>query len=241
MRRPSTAFLAITACIVAACMPRPEAGMPTEPFEINVTPDAGESGAVSLERARDTIREWKHLGRDLSGGITVQLHRGTYTLAEPFTLTAEDSGVEGGPIVYRAVDGEDVTFSGGKAVLGWGPHRGDVLRADVSGLGLSKLPAADTSPIQRFELFYRGERMELARWPNRDSEAPAAGEWAYIADAPGAAPADDEPTKSAPACPVQLGQPGDSPLVDGEAVDPLTPSQWRLARSLVAAYPGRLT
>jgi parallel beta-helix repeat protein len=180
MQTLRTAMFIAVAALLAACTVHPDLAIPPKALEIHVTP-----ATAGLKQARDSIREWKRQGQDLSSGVTVWFHAGTYSLAEPFALTAEDSGTKGGPIVYRAVEGEDVTFSAGKVILGWKPYRGTILRVDVSDLDLDKLPAVARNPIRHFELFYRGVRMELARWPNRDPESPAAGEWAYIADATG--------------------------------------------------------
>ncbi len=139
---------------------------------------------ATLERARDEIRRVREADGLPSGGATVWLHGGVYRFAEPFALAAEDSGTDDAPIAYRAVDGDDVVLSGGKPVDGFEPHEGEIVRADVGDMGLDGLTTESTDPLQPFELFFNGERMDLARWPNRDHDDPRGGKWAYIRSIP---------------------------------------------------------
>jgi len=145
---------------------------------------------ATLERARDEIRQWKHSGRFPAGGVTVYLGGGTYPLDRPFALGPDDSGTEAGPVVWRAVEGQQVHITGGKRIAGWTPFRDGILRADVrarAGVrpqGLDALRGDPTSPILSFELFFDGRRMDLTRWPNHDPSDPHDGTWAYIAGVP---------------------------------------------------------
>ena len=52
-------------------------------------------------------------------GITVELRGGVYELSRPLELTAQDSGSQETPIVYRARKGEIVRLVGGRVVTGW--------------------------------------------------------------------------------------------------------------------------
>ena len=83
----------------------------------NATATDGPFG--TLERARDAIREQKARGPLPVGGVTVELSGGTYELASPLELTAQDSGAENAPITYRAAPGEVVRLLGGRKVTGW--------------------------------------------------------------------------------------------------------------------------
>jgi hypothetical protein len=178
----STAAMALTCLmlVTTSCGLRPGTFMGTS-NEIYVTADAG---SADLTRARATIREWHKSGRNLSDGVTVWLAPGRYHLDETFTLNESDSGLPGAPVVYRAMEGGKVVFTGGVSVNNWQLHEGAILRADVKDLGLNSLPIEGTDPVHGFELFYRGARMELARWPNRDHESRDSGEWAYIGSVP---------------------------------------------------------
>ena len=144
---------------------RPKAGRNDGPF-------------ATLERARDEIRALKQKGGLPAGGVTVQVRAGTYERARPFELTAQDSGTEQAPIVYRAAPGEPVRLLGGKVVTNFQPiadaavlnrldeaARGQVLQANLRALGITDLGEVASSG-KRFELFFQDEPVPLARWPN---------------------------------------------------------------------------
>jgi hypothetical protein len=156
----------------------------------------GEDGPfATLTRARDAIRELRAAGPLPEGGVTVWLHGGDYIASETFTLTAEDGGTREAPVRYSAMPGETVRFIGGRVVSGFAPvtdtavlgrlpeHvRGDVLQLDLRAAGVSDFGelrrhgfgmGAGTAAL---ELFFDGEPMTLARWPNED--------WARIGKVP---------------------------------------------------------
>lgn len=83
---------------------------------------------ATLVRARDAVRELKTTrnGQLPDGGVTVWLYGGRYELAEPFVLDGTDSGQEGRPVVYRAVEGETPVLSGGRIIRGWTKVEGDL-------------------------------------------------------------------------------------------------------------------
>jgi len=62
---------------------------------------------ATLERARDAVRSLKKEKGRLEEGITVYLREGTYTVTGALRLTAEDSGSEKAPVVWRAYPGEN--------------------------------------------------------------------------------------------------------------------------------------
>ena len=71
---------------------------------------------ASLDRARDELRKQKTAKR-LPNGATVYLRGGLYELVKPLALTAEDSGSEQAPILYRAWRKENVRLTGAKEIL----------------------------------------------------------------------------------------------------------------------------
>ena len=129
---------------------------------------------ATLERARDEIRAQKKAGC-LDSGAVVEVRAGAYYLNKPFKLTAEDSGAPAAPVVYRAARKGKATLVGGKIVKGFKPYQGAIMQLDLKPLGLAEKPLT--------QLFFNGERMTLARWPNRDPNDIHGGEWAYIAAA----------------------------------------------------------
>lgn len=139
---------------------------------------------ASFVRAREEIRRLKKKGGLPKGGVVVEIRGGTYQLASPFSLSAEDSGAEGSPIVWRARAGETVEIVGGVQVTNFQPvtdpavlkrldesARGHVVQANLNELGVKSLGMAagpDDENHNRLELFFRDKPMTLARWPNAE-------------------------------------------------------------------------
>jgi len=133
---------------------------------------------ASLEKARDKIREIKKAAGLPDGGVTVSLRGGDYQRRETFKLTAEDSGNEQSPIVYRSKEGETARLIGGQLLTGFKPvtdqavlkrlepaARGKVLRTDLKAQGISDFGSVGGGGL---ELFFGGKRMTVARWPNEE-------------------------------------------------------------------------
>ncbi|NLY00460.1 MAG: hypothetical protein GXY83_30565 [Rhodopirellula sp.] len=130
---------------------------------------------ATLERARDAVRALKKQGLP-EGGVVVTLRGGCYERSGPLELTADDSGTESSPIIYRGAEGEQVVISGGKRITGFkpvsdpavlerleAPARGKILQADLRALGIQDLGDVTGN---RAELYYAGKPMTVARWPN---------------------------------------------------------------------------
>ncbi|MCH7227027.1 NosD domain-containing protein [Haloferula sp. A504] len=100
----------------------PPEDAPATIFHVATTGDDGNPGTktapfATITRARDAIRNLKETGR-FHAPVTVNVHGGTYHLAEPILLRPEDSGTPGQPVTYRAAPGEKVTLSGGVPIEG---------------------------------------------------------------------------------------------------------------------------
>jgi len=106
---------------------------------------------ASLTRARDAIRNYPD-----EESHTVWVAGGNYLLASPFVLTAEDSGTEQNPIVYRAAEGATPTFSGGTAITGW---------KKVGNLWHAALPENLREPLPE-QLIAGNQATTLAREPD---------------------------------------------------------------------------
>ncbi|MBN2294437.1 MAG: right-handed parallel beta-helix repeat-containing protein [Pirellulales bacterium] len=126
---------------------------------------------ATLEHARDKIRAMKKAGPLPAGGVEVVIRGGMYPLAKTLQLDEQDSGTAESPVIYRAADGEKVQVIGGRPITGFTPHRGAILKADVSGQGFKG--------VYFRQLFFDGRRQHLARWPNFDPQNPYGGGWAY--------------------------------------------------------------
>ncbi len=131
---------------------------------------------ATLERARDAIRELKAKGGLPAGGVIVEIRGGVYERSKALELTAQDSGAEGSPIVYRAREGETVHWSGGRRLDGFQPTTDPAIlnrldpaaRGKVGQINLRDLGITDFGDFEsdRLELFFRGKPMTVARWPN---------------------------------------------------------------------------
>ena len=132
---------------------------------------------ATVERARDALRALRAAGK-AAGPATVTLRGGTYALAQTLKLEAQDSGSAEAPVVFRAYQGEKPVLLGGKAITGFVAVEGQILKADLAAQGLKG--------VRFTQLFFGGQRMPLARYPNFDPANPITGGWAYVEkNAPG--------------------------------------------------------
>jgi hypothetical protein len=139
---------------------------------------------ATLERARDEARKQKQ-----GGPVEIAVRGGRYRLTKTFALTAADSGSAKAPVVYKAYRAEKPVFTGGVRVTGFEPvrdpailarlpeeARGKVMQASLKALGVSGIPPLrlgaytgglgfQTHPLA--ELFFDGQPMQMARWPNQ--------------------------------------------------------------------------
>lgn len=138
---------------------------------------------ATLAKARDAVRAAKK-NSALSNGVEVVIAGGRYALEEQLKLEAQDSGVAGGAVVYRAATGAQVSITGSReiAASAFKPVSdanvlkrleaaagSKVLVADLTALGFAKHARPGVvlrMPFNVPELFVDHQRMQLARWPN---------------------------------------------------------------------------
>ncbi|MBT7844168.1 MAG: right-handed parallel beta-helix repeat-containing protein [Lentisphaerae bacterium] len=165
--------------------------LPAVAVEFHVSPsgDDGNLGTAerpfaTITRARDAVR-----AAGSGKGTTVWIHEGRYCLPDSVMFGKLDSGMAGAPVVYRAVDGENVWLSGGiplplsafesvtdAALLA---RMDPSARKNVRRFVLSKELLARVSPewpdtwwyyrraVTRLtEVFAGDQRLPMARWPN---------------------------------------------------------------------------
>ena len=154
-----------------------------DPLGNDAGPGSAEKPFATLERARDAVRAAK-AKRPLTSGAEVVLHTGRYTPRAKLAFTAEDSGLAGAPVLYTAAPGAEVSINGVR-VLPTAAFKAlddaalrarlepaaqsQVVCADLNALGVPRSPPPRDSfrmpfPVQ--ELFFNGQRMMLACWPN---------------------------------------------------------------------------
>ncbi len=122
-------------------------------------PRDGTGPFLTLQRARDEIRKLKRETGLPKGGVVVEIRGGVYELASPLVLTADDSGTECAPIVYRGRKGDEVRLIGGRIVTAWRPvsdpavlarldasARSKVVQANLKALGVTDL--GEVNPVR---------------------------------------------------------------------------------------------
>ena len=97
---------------------------------------------------------------------------GTYHLAEPFVLTAEDSGTPQQPIRYTAYPGHHPVLSGGKVIDNWKPLGQNRPNASARGEGGHAGSSGSCSSA--------GSVSRGPRWPNPIPADPLYSGWAFI-------------------------------------------------------------
>jgi hypothetical protein len=123
-----------------------------------VSPSVGMNGNGSKEQPFRGIREAQMAVRTMiasgmTGGITVIVGGGTYTIDEALRFGCGDSDAENCPVIYRNAEGEIPELVGGMFLTEWEPY-GD-------GIWKAKVPQG-----VRFQTLYAdGERVAKARMP----------------------------------------------------------------------------
>lgn len=150
----------------------------------DANPGTSEQPFATLAKAQRAIRALKVIGLP-AGGVKVTIKAGEYKVTESLALTAEDSGTEQSPIVYRAETKDSVVFYGGTRIDGFTPvtdteilarlpaeSRGKVFQCNLKEQGISdygelKIRGFSQPPsLPTLELYFNGKPMTLARWPN---------------------------------------------------------------------------
>jgi hypothetical protein len=142
---------------------------------------------ATLERAQATVRELKSSSGLPADGVAVTIRGGIYERSATLTLTSQDSGEPGKPIVYRASSGEQVRLVGGRvldpawfaevtsASTVWprvdAAARGKLVQVDLGAHGITDYGALSGRGFYRLhpaglELFFNGMPMTLGRWPD---------------------------------------------------------------------------
>lgn len=183
------AFLALLAASVVT-----KADLHVSPAGNDANPGTAEDPLGSLEAAREAVRRLKAGEGQPTGVLTIWLHAGDHFRDRAFALTERDSGTADSPVLWRAMPGETVRLTGGRALSGFEPvsdaetlkrlpeaARSQVLRCDLRALGIEDFGEMKSRGFGRptttahCELFFDGKPMTLARWPNEGGFVEIAG------------------------------------------------------------------
>lgn len=169
-------------------LPEPGLTLFVAPGGSDSHPGSAAQPFATLERARDEVRALRQKATLPPGGVQILVRGGDYRVAQTFQLTAADSGTPGAPVVYTAPEGETPHFSGGVRVTEFKPvtesallsrlpeeARNQVMQCDLRSLGIQDYGTftpggygsgrgSHTHPA--LEVFWNGEPLTLARWPN---------------------------------------------------------------------------
>lgn len=180
------AILLILALVAAALPASSAPAFHVAPGGNDGGPGSARRPFATLERARKAVRALPK--RD---GARVMLHAGAYERTDTFELTEADGGTPGRPVVWEAAPSAEVRLLGGRVAPAslFRPAsdaaivdrldpaaRGHVLVAGFDALGLKgaePFPTTYHGAPPGPELFFNGERLRLACWPNKG--------WAHIA------------------------------------------------------------
>jgi hypothetical protein len=154
----------------------------------NRNPGSVDSPLASLEAARDLARKIKTNKSNFSDTTKVIIHGGLYEINSSLILDEQDGGSDEAPVIWIAAAGEDVRISGGRRLSAkeFTPVKnkqilkrllanahGKVLEIDLHALGIRNFGkhiqyghglSVVASPM---ELFFKGEPMILAQYPNK--------------------------------------------------------------------------
>ncbi|MCD6497797.1 MAG: cadherin-like domain-containing protein [Deltaproteobacteria bacterium] len=172
----------------------------------DTNPGTADEPFATLNGAQAAIRAIKTASGLPDGGITVWIREGIYDRTETFHLTSEDSGDASAPITYRSVPDETVRIIGALRLdpadfvevtndsipdvwsrIDEAAH-GHVMQVDLSAYTTDYGTLTDrgfggwSGDVAALELFFDGEPMQLARWPDADDASPFARVDSAISD-----------------------------------------------------------
>jgi len=126
--------------------------------DLYVAPDGDDANDGSLERPLRSVEAARSLLRpkldEMDSDLVVMIREGTWYLERTLTFGPQDSGQNGFRVIYRDYPGESPKFVGGREVVGWEHHSGDVWKAPVEAGSSSE------------QLFADDVRQTKARHPN---------------------------------------------------------------------------
>jgi len=139
---------------------------------------------LSLKKARDRAREIR--ANEKETDVTIYLRSGYYPLSETLIFKKEDSGSKNMPLIIKTYEQEKAHIIGGREIKGFKAvnknspaykripqnSRKNVLQIDLKKLGITDYGQLSARGFGRkiqpsgLQLYFAGQPMTLARWPN---------------------------------------------------------------------------
>jgi parallel beta-helix repeat protein len=127
---------------------------------------------ASLQHARDIVR------KSLAAGLhpSVRIRQGIYRVDSTLCLDPKDSGSQERPVIWGAYADETVRFMGGVTIGSFQPIRDARISGRLPGPARASVLVTDLhrqqitdfgTPPNRMNVFFRGARMPVARFPNQ--------------------------------------------------------------------------
>jgi hypothetical protein len=139
----------------------------------------------TFEKVRNTIRSLRKSDTPIADTIFINIKGGLYFIDKTLKLESIDSGENGFPVIWQSNPGEIVHLVGGKVIGNFKlvsdknilkrikkEFQNKIFVTDLKSQGITDYGVFPN----RLELFFKGERMEVARYPNKG--------WIKIADVP---------------------------------------------------------
>jgi len=160
-----------------------------------VVTESPTSGQYTLQEALDAVQKLNSQKKYPKGGVTILIEEGEYPVQKGFRLNKSHSGTKESPLVIKAKKGHKVVFFGGEYLqVNWFSSvteakvldrvlseeaKGNILMVDLKKHGIHSYGKLSKhgwnlehfSRVAPTGLSIGGERMELARWPNKNENS----------------------------------------------------------------------
>ncbi len=171
-KKISAIFIACVMMLSSVAFAAGEAGISVyvSPLGSDINGDGSETNPfATLNAAKEYVR-----GLDKSSGVEVIFKSGKYLFNDGVVFTAEDSGVNGNPVTYKAEEGADVIFTGAVTL-----NKGLFQKVEDTAV-LRALPVISRDKVLQLDLLKQGIKISteypalyvnntqatIARYPN---------------------------------------------------------------------------
>jgi len=162
------------ACFIYALCGSFFALSPVQALDVYVSPSGVDSNSGQADEPLSSLAAAQEKARSSVGkeAVTIHVGDGIYYLPETLVFTAEDSGSEKFPVIYKAQNEGGAVLSGGSTLN---------LKWTLGENGLSQASTPEGLVVD--QVFIDGENQRMARYPNYDPKKKAEPYQGYAANA----------------------------------------------------------